>query len=406
MVVQALRNDTRPVGLPFLISAAITILIGGVFPQLVSALTCPFCSAEGKTLTQELNEMDVVVIARLEVPAPPAPKENEFAAEVPKAKFRVQTVVKGGDMVDEGDLIEAFYFGDPTKGKLFQIRAMELAGALQWSSPTSLNQRSAAFVLKLPKVPRSGPDRLAFFQEYLEDADALLARDAYDEFAIAPYSDVAALKDRMNHDRIVGWLADSKVSPSRRRLYFTLLGICGTETDVPMLEAMIRSDSREQRSALDALLACYLTLKGETGIPVVEELYLGNPKSEYQDVYASIMAMRFHLQDVSLLPKQRVVQALRLVLDNPQQADLVIKDLADYKDWSCVERLVQLFMDAEKNKTPWMRVPVIVYLRRCPLPEAKQHLARLEKADPEAAKRATLAAPSPLTVPTDTPSKS
>jgi hypothetical protein len=118
------------------------------------------------------------------------------------------------------------------------------------------------------------------------------------------------------------------------------------------------------------------------------------------------MAMRFHLQDVSRLPKQRVVQALRLVLDNPQQADLVIKDLADHKDWSCVERLVQLFLEAEKNKTPWMRVPVIVYLRRCPLPEAKQHLARLEKVDPEAAKRATLAAPSPVTAPTDAPSKS
>ena len=51
-----------------------------------------------------------------------------------------------------------------------------------------------------PRVPASGPERLAFFQEYLEHEDPLLAQDAYDEFARAPYADVQALKPRMKHD--------------------------------------------------------------------------------------------------------------------------------------------------------------------------------------------------------------
>ena len=38
---------------------------------------------------------------------------------------------------------------------------------------------------------QSGADRLAFFQEYLEHEDPLLAQDAYDEFARAPYADRA-----------------------------------------------------------------------------------------------------------------------------------------------------------------------------------------------------------------------
>ena len=40
----------------------------------------------------------------------------------------------------------------------------------------------------------------------LEDGDELLARDAYDEFAKAPYDVVKALKPKMNHDQLVGRL--------------------------------------------------------------------------------------------------------------------------------------------------------------------------------------------------------
>jgi len=392
----------------YLVGIVLAGLLGSLLPigNSAEARACPFCQAEGKTLTQEISEMDVVVTARLEMAPPPLPADGDLPAEVPKAKFKVVDIIKGADLgVKEGAAIEAIYFGDPTKGKLFMIRAMSLAGALQWSTPLALNERSREFVKKLPGVAKSGPDRLAFFQEYLEDADAMLARDAYDEFAKAPYSEVIALKPRMHHDRLVRWISDTKVASYRRRLYFTMLGVCGTKEDVALLESMLRSDSRERRAGLDALIACYLTLKGETGVPLIEELYLGNPKCEYQDTYSAIMAMRFHLQDASTLPKPRVVESLRLVLNNPNLADLVIKDLTDQKDWTSMEKLVSLFKNSD-DKTSWVRVPVINYLRRCPLPEAKVHLKELEKLDPEAVKRANSFFPAPATGTPDGASKS
>jgi hypothetical protein len=50
-------------------------------------------------------------------------------------------------------------------------------------------------------------------------------------------------------------------------------------------------------------------------------------------------------------------------------------------------RLVRLFKEAD-DKSSWVRVPVINYLRACPLPEAEKYIAELEKIDPVAVKRA------------------
>ena len=38
----------------------------------------------------------------------------------------------------------------------------------------------------------------------------------------------------MPHDKLVGWIKNPETSTSRRRLYLTMLGICGTKADVPV----------------------------------------------------------------------------------------------------------------------------------------------------------------------------
>jgi hypothetical protein len=49
--------------------------------------------------------------------------------------------------------------------------------------------------------------------------------------------------------------------------------------------------------------------------------------------------------------------------------------------------LIKLFKNADE-KSSWVRVPVINYLRSCPLPEAKSYIDELAKVDPDAVKRA------------------
>jgi hypothetical protein len=135
------------------------------------------------------------------------------------------------------------------------------------------------------------------------------------------------------------------------------------------------------------LIACYLTLAGEKGLPLVDELFLANKKAPYADTYAAIMAVRFHGTEGDVLPRSALVESLHHVLDRKDLADLVIPDLARWSDWSQIDRLVDLFVKADADNN-WVRVPVINYLRACPLPAAKNALKKLEAIDPESVRRA------------------
>jgi len=351
------------------------------------ATACPFCSAVSQTFSEEIGSMDAVVIAELmKLPPPAKPATGQANREVPKAVFRVTQVVKGASYVKDQQVIETIYFGNGAKGKSFLLMSVD-PPRLMWSTPLPLSDRARGYIPKLLALPKEGGDRLDFFQAYLEDADEMLARDAYDEFAKAPYQTVIALKERMNHDQLVSWIQNPDIPASRRRLYLTMLGVCGAQQDVPLLERMLKSDDRKVKAGLDAMIGCYLTLKGADGMPLIEELFLKNQDAEYADTYAAIMALRFHGSETDVIPRKRILEGLRYMLGRPQLADLVIPDLSRWKDWSVMGELVQLFKDAD-DKSSWVRVPVINYLRACPKQEAKDYINELEKIDPAAVKRA------------------
>jgi hypothetical protein len=350
--------------------------------------SCPFCAAVSLTFSEEIANSQVAVVAKL-VYLPPREASDAAAAnslEVPKAKFEVARVLKGEEALGKQREIETVYFGDGAVGQKFLIMGID-PPMINWSTPIAISDRGEEYVVKAIQAPKDGGDRLAFFQDYLEDPDEMLARDAYDEFAKMPYAGVLELKDRMKHDRLVDWIKSPKIPVSRRRLYLTMLGVCGGQQDLPMLEELIKSQDRQTRGALDALVAAYLTLKGPDGMALVEDLFLKNKDAEYTDTYATIMALRFHGTEEKVIPRQRLLAGIRLMLERPQLADLVIPDLARWEDWSVMDRLVELFKTSD-DESSWVRVPVVNYLRACPLPEAKKHLEELAKLDPETVKRA------------------
>ncbi len=308
-------------------------------------------------------------------------------AEVGKARFEIVDRLKGDKEFAAGKKFDAIYFGDSPIGTLMLITGVDPAN-LSWQMPIPITQKVRDYLAKALKLPKEGAERMVFFQDYLEDPDELLARDAYDEFAKTPYAGVKDLKGRISHDKLIGWIQNPKVAPSRRRLYLTMVGVCGQPQDAALLEKMIRSDDRQVKSGLDALIAAYLTLKGPDGMPLVEDLFLKKQDADYTETYAAIMALRFHGQEEEVVSRPRLLEGLHYMLDRPQLADLVIADLARWHDWGTMDRLVELFKNAT-DETIWVRVPVINFLQACPLPEAKERLAELAKIDPESVKKAT-----------------
>ncbi len=350
-----------------------------VFCLTAPADACPFCNAVSQTLRQEMAAMDAVVIGTaMQGDA----TRNKDSGEV---LMRVEQVLKGDKLVSAEQEVKAVYYGDVTAGRRFLLSGVD-PPAMQWSC-LPLSRRAEKYVVDVTQLPDSDLDRLRFYQNFLQDDESMLARDAYDEFAVAPYAAVRSLGPEMDRDRLKEWIRDPEMSTDRKRLYLTMLGVCGDEKDLPMLEEMLRSTQKSTRGGLDALIACYLTLAGEKGLPLINEQFLANQKSPYADTYAAIMAIRFHGTEGEVIPRSALVESLHHVLDRADLADLVIPDLARWSDWSQIDRLTKLFIEADPDNN-WVRVPVVNYLRACPLPAAKEALKKLEEVDPESVRRA------------------
>lgn len=391
---------------------------------IASAAACPFCDAPMQTLSEETASADAVVLAKLVKEAPPVSDAADPNSGT--ATFEIIEVLRGQDHLQGVKEVNAVYFGEADKDRVFLISGLG-AEKLDWTTPLPLSKAGEEYVRKLPSVPPSGADRLSFFQEYLENEDPLLAQDAYDEFARAPYEEVQALGPRMHHDDLMKWIADYEINPSRRRLYLTMLGVCGGKNDLPLLESMITSDfvtmepalkeivasaiamngplcltgwieivqqrERQKKLGLDALVACYLTLRGPEGLELIDERFLKDPKVEYTHIYSTIMALRFHGdQETGVLPRERLLSSMRLLLDNPDFADQVILDLSRWEDWSVLDRLVEMFKTADEKS--YVRQPVVTYLTvAAEQPgdvgkRASAAMLELEQLDPETVKQA------------------
>jgi hypothetical protein len=205
-----------------------------------------------------------------------------------------------------------------------------------------------------------------------------------------------------------------------------MLGVCGDQGDLPMLEEMIFSDHREvepgvkqlvqaglslggpvalplvtevvrthersRKLGLDAMIACYVKLAGPDVLPAINERFLKDTKAEYTHTYNTLMALRFHGEETDVIPRERLLESVRLLLDHPDFADQVIPDLARWDDWEILDRLVGMFHNADDRS--FVRQPIVTYLIVASEQEgdvgtrAKNALKELESLDPEAVERA------------------
>lgn len=343
------------------------------------AAACPFCNAVSQTLRQEMEAMDAVVVAKsLDTDA----TRDAITGEI---TMKITSVLKGESLVQVGDEVVVVYYGEVGTDRPFMLSGVD-PPELLWSC-LPLTEGAAEYVKKIPQLGEDPIKRLSFYYDYLQSDDSMLSRDAYDEFAITPYETIIEMAPKISRDDLISWLNDPELLTDRKRLYLTLLGVVGSKDDLPMLEKMLRSTQKSTRGGLDALIACYLTLAGEPGLPMIEDLFLANTRASYTDTYSAVMALRFHGTEGNTIARSALSTSLHHLLDRPELADLVIPDLARWNDWSVIEKVTSLFVDSDPENN-WIRVPVVNYLRACPLPEAEKAIEKLTELDPEAVRRA------------------
>lgn len=348
------------------------------------AAACPFCESATPPWLAQIAEADVAVVAKVtKVQAAPT---GDNVVPLSQVHFEVAETLHGAKKLGSVKTFRIEMLETPAIGSQWFFTAMG-APQLGWLPVSELTPAREKYLAGARRLPAAGNERHQFFAAYLEHADEILAADAYGEFAATPFTAVQAFKPHLKREQLWRWIESEKTPEQRRGLYYTMLGVCGTPADAQRLEQLLTAPTKRPPGGFDALVACYLALRGEAGLKAVEAKLFKDKSASDADIEAAILALRFHGEEQHVLKRERIAAAYLTVLDRPALAALVIPDLARWQDWQSMDALVALFKSTD-SESAWLRIPIVAYLRACPLPAAKQHLDALAKLDPEAIEQA------------------
>lgn len=361
-----------------------------------TAFACPFCSAPSLTMTEQLTQSDAAVLAQW-VGGTPA-KGNDAGATT----YEVVEVVHQppGSKLAKGTKVELVRYRASKAGDLFLLLGTKGGAVLDWGSPLEVTETSYKYMKEAPKPDVPATERLKYFVQYLENPEQAISNDAYGEFANTAYGDIVQIKSLMPRDKLRKWIVDPQFSPSRLGLYGLMLGLCGTAEDVKLLEGRILDSSEEFRLGIDGIMGGYLLLAGEPGLKVLDEHKLLSKEAPFSETYAAMQALRFMWQyGDGQIPAARLQQSMRLLLTRPELADLVIADLARWKDWSIQSQLMDMY-GKEEYDIPSIKRAIVRFMLAStkdvttangePAADLPQHaqlgakyLAELEQKDPK-----------------------
>jgi len=206
------------------------------------------------------------------------------------------------------------------------------------------------YIRKAPSLEIPPRFRLPYFLNYLEDSDPRINKDAFAEFQAAEFHDIEAISTQLPRAKLRSWIADPEIGGERFSIYGSMLGLCGNADDAKRLAAIIFKPKEEPREGLDGIIVGYLLLTGETGLSLIEKHNFQDKELPFSESYAALVATRFIWEKgIGRISPDRLRGAIRLLLERPEFADLIIMQSARWSDWSIQKRLVEMYDDDAFN---------------------------------------------------------
>ena len=348
------------------------------------AAACPFCGMSGSTLTQEVNQASMVLYGTLANPQQKIGRDGDTGdgstSLILEKVIKSHKIVEGKKVITlpryvpvvGKDKVHFLVFCDVFKGKIDPYRGMPIKGS---DMPVYLEG-----ALKIKDAPLV--KRLRFFFDYLQNEDIEVANDALKEFGNTSYKDYAEMAKHLPGDKVAGWLKDPKTPAYRIGLYSSILGHCSKnkEADVKLLRSFVEDPEKRVSSGMDGVLAGYILLKPKEGMAYVRAI-LRNPKKEFLLRYAALRAVRFFIDSrPDVVARDDVVEAVTLLLDQPDVCDLAIEDLRKWHCWTLTPRILGL-RKKESHDIPIIRRSVLRFALSSPLKEAKKYVEAQRKED-------------------------
>ncbi len=371
--------------------ALLVALILGLASE--KSYACPFCSAPGRTLSEQLQQADAALLVRVVSREQPNLAEKTTGRTV----YEVIRDLRDADATNKpGDRITLSRFDETPAGtdRILLLGSKTIPG--DWAPPVPITEAGIEYLSKMPAPEAEVTERLRYFVRFLESPDELIAQDAFGEFANADYKHIAAIAESFDAATVRGWIASPKTNTSRLALYGLLLGLSGDADDAEFLKGRIVQRSEQVQLGTEGLISGYLLLARDEGLAVVERTKLQNKACDRVEAYAAMQAVEFMwTYGAGAIGKDRLRAAMRTLLDRPALAELVIVDLGRWSDWSVSDRLMQLYSDAAYEDSRIKRAIVRYYLTaeisakdsKANPPDhvlkARSHLAMLRQRDPE-----------------------
>jgi hypothetical protein len=354
-----------------------------------TARSARFSPAAPRTLSQQFAESDVVLVVQW------ADGRKADNGGLGITEYEITEVVKvPNNSLKKRDRISLVRYQPGNMSKF--ILMAKMGPDIEWKGPLEVTETSLNYIKQAPAL--EAPARLAYFLDFLESCEPLLANDAYAEFARASHGDIASLAKQMPHEKLREWVRNPEKRKSRLGLYGVMLGLCGNQEDAELMGRIIAKPANGIRLGIDGVMCGHLLLTGEKGLEMLDETKLKNHDVPFSETYAAMQAMRFMWASApGRIGKERLRQSMRLLLDRPEIADLVIADLGRWKDWSVQDRLMKLY-GAEDYNIPSIKRAIVRYLLascsdenvmpRSHSFQAKAHLEALRRVDPIIVKQA------------------
>lgn len=349
---------------------------------------CPFCSAQGQTLSGEINQADFIVLGTLT-----NPRRDPADFTKGTTDLVIDTVIKPHDYLagkkaitlprfvpadpaakDSKYLVFCSLYGRPTDlpaGAVVSAAVFANPAAAQLDAyrgePVKADSRMPAYLKGAIEVrQKDSAARLRFFFDYLDSPELVVSTDALMEFGNADYKDVRGLAEGLPASRLIAWLKDPNTAPSRFGLYGLLLGHCGKQEDAKALREILDDPSRVYSSGLDGLLVSYVLLDRKAGWEYLTGL-LADPSKEFPVRYAGLKVLRFFWEyRPDVVAKDKLLDGARLLVGQSDMADLPVEDLRKWGCWDQTEFVLQMAVKESHNKIPIVRRAILRFALSAP----------------------------------------
>jgi hypothetical protein len=349
-------------------------------PAVASVCACPFCNAQGQTLTADVNQASMVLFgtlanSRLDVGGGQGSTDLEIEAVIKKHDILGnKKVISLPRYVPPGDTKTKFLvFCDVFKDKIDPYRGI----------PVKDNGDIVKYIQgALGVKDKDIGARLRFFFDYLDNADLEVSNDAYKEFAYADYKDYRDMAKKLPADKIAKWLQDPDTPTFRYGLYASMLGHCGTDKHADLLRKMLDDPQKQLNSGVDGVLAGYTLLKPKEGWAFIRGIFKDSSK-EFLLRYAALRTARFFWDSrPDVVDRKELIDGVCSLLDQGDVADLAIEDLRKWKRWEVADRVLGLY-DKKTHDIPIVRRAILRYALVCSDKKAAELIERVRKQDPE-----------------------